>query len=98
MQIDEKSELSETRSFDSLFELIKVNLIRAPKVQVSQADGRSFAVEAFDPRNQLEEEEIMLEESWPHIHLVYECLLRAVLNPYFNVKMLKEYIDEKFLR
>jgi serine/threonine-protein phosphatase 2A regulatory subunit B' len=40
----------------------------------------------------------MLEESWPHIHLVYECLLRTILNPYFNVKILKDYIDEKFLR
>ena len=32
MQIDEKGELKDKRSFDSLFELIKVNLIRAPKV------------------------------------------------------------------
>jgi serine/threonine-protein phosphatase 2A regulatory subunit B' len=40
----------------------------------------------------------MLEESWPHIHLVYEILLRVIISPYITIKIVKEFLNQKFLR
>ena len=40
----------------------------------------------------------MLEESWSHLQLVYEILLRIILNNYFTVQLLKHYLDAPFLR
>jgi hypothetical protein len=60
--------------------------------------GGQLGVEAIDPKSDPDEEQIMLEESWPHISLVYEILLRVIISPYFSIKSLKNFINQKFLR
>ena len=39
-----------------------------------------------------DEEQIYLEESWPHILIVYELLLRLIIQPALDVRVLKNYI------
>eukprot|EP00904_Undaria_pinnatifida_P003104 jgi/Undpi1/12795/HiC_scaffold_7.g02462.m1 len=46
----------------------------------------------FDP----EEDEPVLESSWPHLQLVYEFFLRFVVSTEVNAKVAKKYIDHKF--
>lgn len=58
----------------------EVNLFRTPKVQVAY-NGKigeeeiEKKVVGYDP----DEEQILLEESWPHIQIVYELLLRIII-------------------
>jgi serine/threonine-protein phosphatase 2A regulatory subunit B' len=44
-----------------------------------------------------EEDEPMLEPSWPHMQLVYEILLRFVLSKEVDSKTAKEYFSKKFM-
>lgn len=48
--------------------------------------------EDFDP----EEDEPVLEPSWPHLQVVYEFLLRFVVSSEVNQKQAKKYVDQKF--
>ena len=57
-----------------------------------------MGVEAIDPKSDPDEEQIMLEESWPHIHLVYETLLRIIICPQLGVKTAKEFLTMKLIR
>ncbi|CAB1117570.1 unnamed protein product [Ectocarpus sp. CCAP 1310/34] len=50
------------------------------------------ATDDFDP----EEDEPVLEPSWPHLQLVYEFFLRFVVSTEVNAKVAKKYIDHKF--
>ena len=59
-------------------------------------NGR-LGVEAIDPKSDPDEEQIMLEESWPHIHLVYEILLRVIISPQFTIKIMKEFLNQKII-
>lgn len=77
--------------------MIELNLVRTPKVQLTRT-GSQVPVESFDPKNEHDEDEIMLEESWPHLQLVYEILLRIILNQHFTAALLKDYVSQKFLR
>jgi serine/threonine-protein phosphatase 2A regulatory subunit B' len=52
----------------------------------------------LDPKSDPDEEQIMLEESWPHIQLVYEILLRLVICPQLGVKAAKEFLTTKLIR
>jgi serine/threonine-protein phosphatase 2A regulatory subunit B' len=47
----------------------------------------------FDP----EEEEPLLEESWPHLQLVYEFFLRFLESGDFQPSIAKKYIDQRFV-
>ncbi|CAD5231657.1 unnamed protein product [Bursaphelenchus xylophilus] len=47
----------------------------------------------FDP----EEDEPVLEASWPHLQLVYDFFLRFVESQSFQVPIAKKYIDQKFI-
>lgn len=49
--------------------------------------------EAFDP----EEDEPVLESSWPHLQLVYEFFLRLLESPDFVPNSGKKYIDHSFV-
>ncbi|BFZ59932.1 serine/threonine-protein phosphatase 2A 56 kDa regulatory subunit delta isoform [Saitoella coloradoensis] len=49
--------------------------------------------EAFDP----EEDEPVLEVSWPHLQVVYEFFLRFIESPDFNTNIAKAYIDQHFV-
>lgn len=44
-----------------------------------------------------DEDEPMLEVSWPHMQLVYEILLRFVLSKEVDSKTAKEYFSKKFM-
>lgn len=44
-----------------------------------------------------EEDEPLLEVSWPHMQLVYEILLRFVLSKEVDSKTAKEYFSKKFM-
>merc|ERR1719197_632565 len=47
----------------------------------------------YDP----EEDEPVLEASWPHLQYVYEFLLRFVVSNETDPKVVKKYIDTQFL-
>jgi len=47
----------------------------------------------FDP----EEDDPILDPQWPHLQIVYEFLLRFMISPYTDGKLLKKYIDKHFL-
>ncbi|ORY96675.1 protein phosphatase 2A regulatory B subunit [Syncephalastrum racemosum] len=44
-----------------------------------------------------EEDEPVLETSWPHLHLVYEILLCFVESPDFDVTLARKYMDQRFI-
>ncbi|KAF1774522.1 Armadillo-type fold [Phytophthora cactorum] len=48
--------------------------------------------EDFDP----EEDEPVLEASWPHLQVVYEFFLRFIVSGEVNAKVAKKYVDQKF--
>ena len=81
---------------DNLFSMLKFNLFRNPKVQMIKNQNQGF--ETIDPKMNPDQEEIMLEESWSHISLNYEILLRIIIYPYFPQQLIKTYIDYSFLR
>ncbi|XP_067894873.1 protein phosphatase 2, regulatory subunit B', epsilon [Heterodontus francisci] len=47
----------------------------------------------FDP----EEDEPMLEASWPHLQLVYEFFIRFLESQEFQPSVAKKYVDQKFI-
>ena len=48
--------------------------------------------------NETEEEQIMLEEQWPHIQIVYELLLRIIILKNFDAKtMYTNYVTDEFI-
>jgi len=56
--------------------------------------GRSsIENEMFDP----EEEEPTLEAAWPHLQIVYEFLLRYIVNEDTEAKVARKYIDTQFV-
>ncbi|TMW66658.1 hypothetical protein Poli38472_013970 [Pythium oligandrum] len=48
--------------------------------------------EDFDP----EEDEPVLEASWPHLQVVYEFFLRFIVSGEVNAKVAKKFVDQKF--
>jgi hypothetical protein len=48
--------------------------------------------EDYDP----EEDEPVLEPSWPHLQVVYEFFLRFVVSSEVNAKVAKKYVDANF--
>jgi serine/threonine-protein phosphatase 2A regulatory subunit B' len=49
-----------------------------------------------DPNDQ-EDDEFVVEPSWPHLQIVYEFLLRFVASPNTDAKLAKRYIDHTFI-
>jgi serine/threonine-protein phosphatase 2A regulatory subunit B' len=62
--------------------MVTVNICRALPPQT----------EDFDP----EEDEPVLEASWPHLQVVYEFFLRFIVSGEVNAKVAKKYVDQKF--
>ncbi|CAI5717254.1 unnamed protein product [Hyaloperonospora brassicae] len=62
--------------------MVSVNICRALPPQT----------EDFDP----EEDEPVLEASWPHLQVVYEFFLRFIVSGEVNAKVAKKYVDQKF--
>ncbi|GMF44328.1 unnamed protein product [Phytophthora fragariaefolia] len=65
-----------------IMSMVSVNICRALPPQT----------EDFDP----EEDEPVLEASWPHLQVVYEFFLRFIVSSEVNAKVAKKYVDQKF--
>lgn len=65
-----------------IMNMVTVNICRALPPQT----------EDFDP----EEDEPVLEASWPHLQVVYEFFLRFIVSGEVNAKAAKKYVDQKF--
>lgn len=50
-----------------------------------------------DPMSDPEEDEPLLEPSWPHLQVVYEFLLRFAVSNEVNAKVAKKYITRSFV-
>lgn len=69
--------------------MVSVNLFRS----LTSQPRENKVLEAFD----LEEEEPVMDPSWPHLQIVYELLLRFVASPETDAKSAKRYIDHSFV-
>lgn len=74
----------------ALVEMITKNLFRTLHMSPPTAPEAILAGE-------LEEDEPTLEPAWPHLHVVYEILLRFVTSPDLDPRTARRYIDQKFL-
>jgi serine/threonine-protein phosphatase 2A regulatory subunit B' len=74
------------QTFPEITEMISANLFRG------LAPSNQCTVQ-YDP----EEDEPVLEVSWPHLQYVYEFLLRFVVSNETDPKVVKKYIDTQFL-
>merc|ERR1740117_2900971 len=75
------------QTFGEITEMISANLFRG------LAPSQTPANVQYDP----EEDEPVLEASWPHLQYVYEFLLRFVVSNETDPKVVKKYIDTQFL-
>ncbi|EYU44814.1 hypothetical protein ABFS82_08G006000 [Erythranthe guttata] len=69
--------------------MVSVNLFRP----LSTQSRENKVVEGFD----LEEEEPLMEPSWPHLQIVYEFFLRFVTSAETDAKLAKRYVDHSFV-
>jgi serine/threonine-protein phosphatase 2A regulatory subunit B' len=67
-----------------IVEMVRVNLFRALPPQA----------EDFDP----DEDEPAIENSWPHLQVVYEFFLRFIVSTEVNGKVAKKFVDISFIR
>ncbi|KAG9138699.1 hypothetical protein Leryth_026970 [Lithospermum erythrorhizon] len=74
---------------EEMIRMISVNIFRCLPPASHENTG-SDSVDA-------EEEEPYLDPSWPHLHLVYELLLRYVVSSDTDTKVAKRYIDHYFV-
>lgn len=65
-----------------IMQMVTINICRALPPQT----------EDFDP----EEDEPVLEPSWPHLQVVYEFFLRFIVSGEVNAKVAKKYVDQRF--
>ena len=72
-----------------VIKMVSVNLFRSLAAQPRE----NKVIEAFD----VEEEEPLMDASWPHLQIVYEFLLRFVASPETDAKLAKRYIDHSFV-
>jgi len=49
---------------------------------------------AVDP----DEDEPQLEESWPHLQLVYELLLKFLMQPVLKADLILKFLNKTFLK
>ncbi|KAL2903545.1 B'ETA: Serine/threonine protein phosphatase 2A 59 kDa regulatory subunit B' eta isoform [Bienertia sinuspersici] len=69
--------------------MVSVNLFRSLAAQPRE----NKVIEAFD----VEDEEPLMDASWPHLQIVYEFFLRFVASPETDAKLAKRYIDHSFV-
>ncbi|GLE05024.1 hypothetical protein PINS_up014008 [Pythium insidiosum] len=76
-----------------LLECVSTNIFRVLGRRPAPPPGSAMDGKTEAP----EEDEPMLEPSWPHMQLVYEILLRFVLSKEVDSKTAKEYFSKKFM-
>lgn len=72
-----------------IVKMVSVNIFR--RLTPQPRDNKML--ETFDG----EEEEPCMDPAWPHLHLVYEFVLRFVASPETDAKLAKRYIDHGFI-
>ncbi|KAI9312429.1 phosphatase 2A regulatory B subunit-domain-containing protein [Dichotomocladium elegans] len=73
--------------YPDIVRMFTINVFRSISPQVKSTSEGS----------DVEEEEPVLEVTWPHLQLVYEFFLRFVESPDFNAQVAKKYIDQKLI-
>ena len=83
----------------SLFKMISINLFRTPKVSVTKYGGQQQEDQINKKAgDEVEETQILLEEQWPHLQIVYELLLRVVILSNFTPQLAQQkYINHTFV-
>ncbi|KAL9225568.1 hypothetical protein vseg_001474 [Gypsophila vaccaria] len=72
-----------------MIKMVSTNLFRS----LASQPRENKALEGVDA----EEEEPLMDASWPHLQIVYEFLLRFVASPEIDAKLAKRYIDHSFV-
>jgi len=72
-----------------LLYMIKCNLFRGLPSNYSMEKGESLLGEV--------DEDAFQDPAWPHLHLIYEVLLRFLLSPNANKKIMKKHLRGVFL-
>ncbi|XP_074274319.1 serine/threonine protein phosphatase 2A 57 kDa regulatory subunit B' theta isoform-like [Silene latifolia] len=72
-----------------MIKMVSVNLFRS----LASQPRENKPVQAFD----VEEEEPLMDASWPHLQIIYEFLLRFVASPETDAKLAKRYVDHSFV-
>lgn len=75
-------------AMQEITKMVAVNLFRT-----FPSWNHDKGLEMFDP----EDEDPMMEPSWPHLQIVYEILLRFVASSETDAKLAKRYIDHSFV-
>ncbi|CDP11329.1 unnamed protein product [Coffea canephora] len=70
--------------------MVSANLLRT--LPVSCQDAKRLPVNMYD----MEEDEPIVDPSWPHLQIVYEFLLRLLSSSEMDPKVAKRYIDQSF--
>ncbi|KAL5794147.1 hypothetical protein ACOSP7_002741 [Xanthoceras sorbifolium] len=73
-------------AMQEITKMVAINLFRT-------FPSSNHDLEMYDP----EEEEPMMEPTWPHLQIVYEILLRFVASSETDAKLAKRYIDHSFV-
>ena len=76
-------------NLDNVMEMIQKNIFRPLPVVKKNATGMDVGIE---------EEEIVIDPSWPHLQPVYEFFLQLIVNDAADVKSLKTFITHKFIQ
>ncbi|XP_042036189.1 serine/threonine protein phosphatase 2A 57 kDa regulatory subunit B' theta isoform-like [Salvia splendens] len=76
-------------AMQEIVKMVSANLFRTLSTQPRE----NKILEGFD----LEEEEPLMDPTWPHLQVVYEFLLRFVASPETDAKLAKRYIDHSFV-
>eukprot|EP00250_Pteridium_aquilinum_P031370 c43502_g1_i1 orf=412-1971(-) len=74
---------------EECFKMIRINIFRAfPTARLDTGISEGFDAE---------EEEPAMEPAWPHLHLVYELLMRYVNSSETDARVAKKYVDYSFV-
>ena len=72
-----------------VIEMIEKNIFRPlPIIHKASAPGEMG----------MEEEEVIIDPSWPHLQPIYEFFLQLIVNDAADVKSLKVYITHTFIQ
>jgi len=74
---------------DKLFEMIMKNIFRPLPVLKKQNQL---------PEAGVEEEDIIIDPSWPHLQPIYELFYQLILNDACDVKSLKGFVTHGFIQ
>lgn len=81
------SQLFTESSYEHLIQMFSVNILRPLPPRINPTG------EEYDP----EEDEPVLETSWPHLQLIYVLFIRFLESPHFDANAAKKYIDNAFV-